>query len=204
MKGWRKQKLLRLKKKRIKIRYILLLFLTSITFSIYFLRLNNLKMVELRQAVVTADEQGDDVKQAILNLNQHIFQHMNTTTIRPVELVNSYNKAAQAAIEASDKTGKDVYQAAARACERRGIPLTSIAQCAADYAARNNPNTGPAEIKLPDKSLFIYSFASPRWTPDTAGFAVLTAIITGVWLILRTGEYIAIRLLIRKRLRSGF
>jgi hypothetical protein len=127
---------------------------------------------------------------------------MNTTTIRPVELVNAYNRQAERIITAANKSSsKDVYKEAAAACEQRGIPLTSVAQCAADYAAKNSPDVGPKKIILPDKNLFTYSFASPRWTPDLAGLSVLLTVVTGVWLIFRAVEYILVRIVIRRRLK---
>jgi cytochrome c5 len=68
-------------------------------------------------------------------LNEHVFNHINTEIVRPIELVNGYNRAAQAVIEAANRgSGKDVYAQATAACERRGVPIASIAQCAAEYA----------------------------------------------------------------------
>jgi len=162
-------------------------------------------MVELRTAVVRADESNKDLALTIERLNHHVFHHMNTQIVRPVELVNTYNRQAQAVIEAANKTSnRDVYAEATAACERRGIPLTSIAQCAADYAVAHNPGVGPRSIVLPDKNRFIYTFASPRWTPDMAGISILLSTIVLVWILARSGEYIAVRLIIRHRLRNNF
>ena len=162
-------------------------------------------MVALRNEVVAADEQGSGVAKAIEALNTHVFHHMNTEIVRPVELVNTYNKQARAAIEAANQSsGRDIYAEATRVCERRGVPLSSIAQCAADYAASNNPGTGPAQIKLPDKNRFIYTFASPRWTPDEAGFSILFTGVIALWLILRLIELLVVRLIIRRRLKNTF
>lgn len=169
------------------------------------MRQNNLKMVELRNAVVVADEQGGDTAGAIEALNQHVFRHMNTEIVRPIELVNAYNRQARIAIEAANRTsGRDIYAEATQVCERRGVPLASIAQCAADYAATNNPGVGPGQIKLPDKNRFTYTFATPRWTPDLAGFSVLITGVLLVWVILRVIEYILVRLIIRRRVKNNF
>lgn len=162
-------------------------------------------MVELREAVIAADKSGKNLSQAIEELNTHIFDHMNTTTVRPVELVYTYNREAQARIEAaSKKKGNDIYQIAAKACERQGVPLTSIAQCAAQYALKNGGEVGPQKITLPDKSQFVYSFASPRWTPDAAGISVLLTVVLLLWLLIRLGEFLLTRLLMRRRLKNGF
>ncbi len=205
MDGWHtKQFVHHWRKKRIKTVYLLLAFVIFLGLSVFFLRQNNLKMVELRNQVVQADEQGGDIQGALTRLNEYVFRHMNTQIVRPVELVNTYNRQTQAIIETANlASGRDVYGEAAAACERRGVPLTSIAQCAADYALSNNPGVGPKEIILPDKALFQYSFASPRWTPDLAGLSLLITGVIGVWMVIRLIEYIAVRLVTRHRVRNG-
>lgn len=198
------QKLRAWRRKKIHTGWLVLAFLVCASSSVYFLRQNNLKMVELRSAVIAADKTGAGVEEALVALNEHIFSHMNTTTVRPIELVNTYNRQAQVIIEDANKgSGRDVYNEAARACERRGVPLTSIAQCAAEFASKNSPSVGPKKINLPDKNLFIYSFASPLWTPDLAGFFVALTGVLAVWLLVRLFEFITLRLLVRKRLKNG-
>jgi hypothetical protein len=192
------------RKKRVKSAYLVLLFLIGLGSSIYFLRQNNLKMVGLRTNVIEADKTGKNLSSAIKDLNEHIFRHMNTTTVRPVELVNSYNRQAKKIIEGASKSNnKDIYKKATAACETRGVPLTSIAQCAADYALKNSSKVGPQKIVLPDKSLFIYSFVSPRWTPDLAGLSLLLTVVIAAWLVIRSIEYVIVRLVIRSRLKKG-
>lgn len=193
------------RKKRIKTWHILFLICLFLLSSVFFLRQNNLKMVELRNQVIAADEAGGGVAEALTNLNHHVFNHMNTTIVRPIELVNTYNIQAKSAIEAASQgSSRDIYAEATQVCEKRGIPLRSIAQCAADYAANNNPGTGIQKITLPDKNRFIYSFATPRWTPDLAGFSLLVTGVLLIWLVLRSTEYIIVRLVLRHRLKNNF
>lgn len=192
-------------KKLLKTWVLLIVFALSLAASIYFLRQNNLRMVELRDNVVKADQQNGDVAGALTELNEHVFHHMNTKIVRPIELVNAYNREAAAAIQAANQTsGRDLYAEGTANCERRGIPLASIAQCISNYAADNTTGSGPTEIKLPDKNLFTYTFATPKWTPDAAGFSVLLTVVVGVWLLVRLVEYIMVRLIVRRRLRNGF
>lgn len=162
-------------------------------------------MIELRNAVLVADEAGGNVAGALEDLNHHVFHHMNTEIVRPIELVETYNRQAKAAIEAVNQvSGRDIYAEATQACERRGIPTTSIAQCAADYALQNNPNASVQQIILPDKDRFIYTFASPLWTPDAAGFSLLITGAVSLWLLVRLLERMLVALVVKKRLRSGF
>lgn len=206
MKGWQPTQLWRKRPKQsIKTWYLILALGMSLLANVYLLRQNNLTMVALRNQVVWADETQTDVAGALTRLNQHVFNHMNTQLVRPVELVHTYNRQAQAAIEAAHRgSGRDVYAEAAAACERRGVPLTSIAQCAADYATANDPGVGPKQITLPDKNLFIYSFATPRWTADLAGLSLL---VTGVIIIWLTGRGLASLIVwwvTRRRAKTSF
>jgi hypothetical protein len=200
-----KQLLQHWRKKHIKTWQLVALFLACLISSLLLMRQNNLKMVELRNLVIQADEQGGDVSGALKKLNEHVFHHINTKIVRPIELVHSYNRQAQAAIEAANKgSGRDIYAEATAACERRGIPITSIAQCAAEYALANNPGVGPTKINLPDKNLFKYTFASPKWVPDAAGIMLLITGVVGLWLIARFAEYLAVHMIIRSRLKNDF
>ena len=193
------------RKKRVSTWELLAIFVAGVSASVYFLRQNNLKMVQLRNDVVTADSTNGDVAKAIEDLNYHVFHHMNTKIVRPIELVNTYNKQAALAIQAASQgSGPDLYAEGTAQCERRGIPLASIAQCISDYALSRSSGGGPKEIKLPDKNLFIYTFAAPRWTPDAAGFSVFLTVVIGAWLLARFVEYILVRLIVRRRLKNGF
>ncbi len=160
-------------------------------------------MVELRNQVILADEQNKDVGTALEKLNYHVFHHINTKIVRPIELVYSYNRAAKASIDAANRgSGRDIYAEATAACERRGIPIPSIAQCAADYALANNPGIDPSKVSLPDKNLFKYSFTSPIWVPDVAGIFIVITGVLGLWLFLRLSQYIITIFIIRYRLKN--
>lgn len=206
MKGWRKSKEYKqLEKKRIKTWQLLVVALVLTFGTVLSLRHNNLRMVELRERVIVADETGAGVSEALQELNDYIFKHMNTQVVRPIELVNTYNRQAQAAIQASQQgSGRDIYAEGTAACERRGVPLSSIAQCIIDYANTNVASVAEQEIELPDKDLFIYSFTSPAWTPDLAGFFVLATVVMWLWLLMRLVEYVVVRLVVRHRLKNGF
>lgn len=206
MRGWKKSKEFKqLEKKRIKTWMLLIVALVATLGATLTLRHNNLKMVELRERVVAADKTGEGVAESLQDLNEYIFKHMNTQVVRPIELVNTYNRQAQAVIQAAQQgSGRDIYAEGTAACERRGIPLSSIAQCITEYANNNAASVAEQKIELPDKDLFIYSFTSPAWTPDLAGFFVLITVVVWLWLLMRLVEYIVVRLVVRHRLKNGF
>ncbi len=206
MNGWTTHRIWHhLKKVHIKTWQLGLITLVLLLLSALALRQNNLKMVELRNAVVVADKTGEGVSESLEALNMYIFDHMNTQVVRPVELVNTYNRKAQEVLLAAQKgSGRDIYAEGTAACERRGIPLSSIAQCIAQYGNDNAPSVAQQKIQLPEKNLFIYSFASPVWTPDVAGILVLLTVVSAAWLVGRVIEYVIVRLVIRHRLKNGF
>lgn len=205
MKGWKQRELRHWRHLKVKTWQLLILLAVGVLLSVFFLRQNNLKMVELRNRVITADTVGLGIQPAITELNEHVFKHMNTKIVRPIELVETYNRQAQQAIQAASQgSGRDLYKEATQACERRGVPLASIAQCIANYVAQNSTTAAAPEIKLPNKNRFIYTFASPRWTPDAAGFSLLLTGVILIWLLARLVEYVAVRLIIRRRLKNSF
>jgi len=205
MNGWFSTKVLhKLRHKRVKIWQLIVVFLLLLAGSVFTLRHNNLKMVELRSAVIEADVKGVGVSESIEELNSFIFNHMNTRVVRPIELVNTYNRQAEAVVQAAQKgSGRDIYAEGTAACERRGIPLSSIAQCIAQYASENASAVTAQKITLPDKNRFTYSFVSPVWTPDVAGFFTLSTVVVLAWLLVRIGEFIIVRLVVRHRLKNG-
>ncbi len=206
MNGWDQTRLTQQTRKRhLKTWHLIALLVISLVSSLLLMRQNNLRMIELRNAVIQADEQAGDVTGALQKLNEHVFNHINTEIVRPIELVHSYNRQAQAAIEAANRgSGRDVYAEATKACERQGVPIANIANCAAAYALQNNPTIDPTQVVLPEKDLFKYTFASPRWAPDMAGiFLILTGVIA-LLIVARLGEYILVRLIIRRRVHNNF
>lgn len=188
----------------VKIWHLALATILFASLSAVTLRHNNLRMTELRDNVIIADKKGEGVSEALTTLNTYIFNHMNTQVVRPIELVNTYNRQAQAIIQSAQQgSGRDIYAEGTAACERRGIPLSSIARCIAQYGEENASSVVQQKITLPDKNLFIYTFTSPTWTPDVAGFMLLLTGVLSVWLLLRVIEYIAVRLIVRYRLKNG-
>lgn len=158
--------------------------------SVYALRANNLKMLELKQAVYAADEQNGDIEEALQNLRSFVNTHMNTTmrskdaSEPPIQLVNQFNRyvAAQQAKLASQDVNQ-VYRDAQARCESGSIPLTVRAQCIQEYVLANGGTT--AQLTIPPKELYTFDFASPRWSPDMAGISLMMAAVFTVLLLIR-------------------
>lgn len=202
--GWKPRQFLRkLRMKKVKLWHLVIALIVMSLLSAFFLRQNNLKMIKLRQDVITADEHNHDLAAALAKLNNHVFHHMNTEIVRPIELVHSYNRAVErAVVEASKQSGRDIYAEAQVACEQRGVPVAAIAQCAADYAMNHNTGGNLKKISMPDKNRFTYNYAAPLWTPDLAGFSILITGVILIWLVLRAIELITVKIIIRRRIRQ--
>lgn len=162
---------------------ILVIIFSSL--AVWQLRVNNLKMLELKQAVITADEQGGDVENALNDLRLYIYAHMNTrmrssgSSEPPIQLINRYNQLVateQARIANISAVSSDLYQRAQIECNKPEISLSVRNQCVKDYYVANGG--GGNYFKLPPKELYTYDFASPRWSPDFAGISILLAAIS--------------------------
>ena len=158
--------------------------------TIYALRANNLKMLELKQAVIVADQENGDIESALQNLRNFVNGHMNTqlrnkdATEPPIQLINQFNRyitAEQQKIQNQD-TNK-VYRDAQAECENGSIPLTARAQCIQEYVLSRGGNIN--EFTMPAKELYTFDFASPKWSPDFAGISLVLAIIFWILLIIR-------------------
>lgn len=175
---------------------IVALFVVAVLTSVLALRHNNLRAVELRQVVYSADQQAGDVETALNDLRQYIYSHMNTNLRTsnsgnepPIQLASRFNKAiaAEQARIAALGGANQVYVDAQRECERSSLPLTSRAQCMQDYISARGQ--GASQLNLPPKELYTFDFASPLWSPDLAGFSILASITLGLvivaWIISR-------------------
>lgn len=176
---------------KIRIKHFLVIFVLSVPLSAFLLRQNNLRAIELRDKVLEVDEQTGDISQVaphIEALGSYVLTHMNTN-VGTVELPGSYNRAVEKLRAEAERSGNAansaIYSEAQARCEDPNIPLTARAQCVQDYILANaSPGSDPIlELELPDKSLFSYSFASPTWSADWAGFSVLVTVMSGLFII---------------------
>jgi hypothetical protein len=172
------------------------LLFTSLFFfglGIFFMRSNNITALEKYRSVIKADENNGSVYEKLKDLQEYTFSHLNSGIGRPVQLVNTYNRdankifaAAQSQLDSEGKK-KDIYLDAQKICESKGIPITARAQCAADYVLANNPDIEQDKlaVTLPDKSLYSFEFASPRWAWDAAGISIFIGLIFAIGALFR-------------------
>jgi hypothetical protein len=181
--------------------YFLAVAIISTVVCVFALRANNEHMVKLRDAVYaadknngdaklsssasTADKSTGDVSVALHNLQAYVTAHMNTNlssgpnaVYPPIQLKYTYDRLVQA--QETGQTGDALYAQAQAYCEQQD-PVDfsghNRVPCIEQYVESHGGSQAP--VNIPD-ALYKFSFISPRWSPDLAGWSLLVAIAS--WL----------------------
>lgn len=169
-----------------------------------FLRLNNIGMVQRRDAVYAADKAGDKeaIKDRLWDLQRYVSAHMNTD-MGSVYLENQYQIDSQKAIDSSSGSSNpngNIYKKAQDNCAPKFDRYTQgYLQCTVNYLAQFPPvDNSVGLIKLPRADAYRYNFISPLWSPDFAGFSVLICIVLILFLFIRITGVIILRILIKR------
>lgn len=156
--------------------YFVLAAVLFLSLAAFGLRQNNLRMLELRQAVFQADEAGEGIEEALRDLRQHVHGHMNTDLVSgenairpPIQLTHEYQRLRQAEQDRVADSNETVYQRAEELCESRhpSGQLEARAQCVETYITDNAVQSRPIPPEL-----YQFDFVSPRWSPDLAGWSL--------------------------------
>lgn len=179
-----------------------------------FLRLNNIGMIERREAVIVADEQGDKVQleRRLYDLQRHVSSHMNTDPGR-IALDHTYQRdneqLKQQFAQASDENPHgNVYRLAADVCDPIGQaqgwrwPDPRYTAC-----INSELEKYPAASELKDQfkplptAPYYHTFVSPLWTPDFAGWSVVAFGVVLLVIIGRLAALGVLRLLLARQYR---
>jgi hypothetical protein len=170
-----------------------------------FLRLNNIGMVERRDAVLAADRDGDStITQARLyDLQRYVSAHMNAD-MGSIYLENQYKRDSQKIIDAASADSNpngNIYKKAQEVCAPRFSGYSqAYLQCTLDYLASVSPASNPtSSVTLPRADTYRHSFVSPLWSPDFAGWTVLVGILIIVMIIARMVGLIILRTILKMR-----
>ena len=221
--------MLKLKRGRIKIHRIktwqlMLLLIPLVFLDATFLRLDHIRMTELRDAVLTADEQEDDeaVAKGLSELRSFTFSNIVINVVDdngaqrvtfgtgPFYLEHQYIREANQALAEAEATlvsdsnpNGNIYALASETCKAAAI---------ANGWTWDNPNyincmvseiqKYPAadeiqdkiKASLPSTELYRIEYASPVWAPSLAGFFVLITIIVIVVIFIRGIIWVILRL----------
>lgn len=164
---------------------VILVLLTVL--SAILLRINNLNMVEYRDAVIAADETLDrkKVEDSAESLKLFVAAHMNTDTGQ-IPLQNLYNQAVGEAFSKVNDVDSTIYAQATEECKsvlaQRGY--SGYSACVADNVGTSESNFNQPD--LPNPALYYLSFASPAWSFDPAGVTVAATIVVFSAIVLKS------------------
>ncbi len=175
--------------RRIKPWYFLALAVISALTCTFALRDNNLRMVELREAVYAADKDNGDVEAALRALREHVYAHMNTdlaagTNVRPpIQLKYTYERLMASSNASATAGNSDIYNQAQQYCET-AIPsgFSGSYRLSCIQAFVKERSLGQSE-PIP-KNLYQFDFVSPKWSPDLAGWSAVATVFFFVCFIL--------------------
>ncbi|PIZ61742.1 hypothetical protein COY17_03715 [Candidatus Saccharibacteria bacterium CG_4_10_14_0_2_um_filter_52_9] len=165
--------------------YFLILTILSGVVAIFALRTNNQQMIQLRDAVYAADKNNSDVQTPLKALQAYVTTHMNTdltagqnAVYPPIQLKYTYERLTSAQNDLFLHANSQVYSDAQKLCEQ---------QNPTDFSGRNRvpcieayvlSHTVAKPANIPD-ALYKFSFVSPRWSPDLAGWSIVVAVLSG-------------------------
>ncbi len=179
-------------------RYFLLLLIVSVTVSVVALRHNNQTMIKLRSAVFVADQQNGDVAGALKTLQSYVVSHMNTdlasgpnAVYPPIQLKYTYDRLENAELAQFSGPNSDLYNTAQTYCQQQDptdfygyYRVPCIEQYVQSHGAQVTPIT-----PIPT-SLYEFSFLSPQWSPDLAGWSLVAS---ALFLLLSVISFVADR-----------
>lgn len=184
---------------------VLLLFLTAT-----FLRLNNIGMVQRRDAVIAADKQGDpsNTQNRLVDLQRFVAGHMNTGG-NMVYLEHQYERDSAAIVKqvasANDAKKEVINKKVDDICKPQFSGYNQgYVDCFAREYAKYAPSSDPiTTVKMPDPEKYRYVFAAPLWSPDFAGFSLLASALVVVVIIIRLISLAVLKMLLRVKYRDA-
>jgi len=166
--------------------YFVVIALISGLVCIFALRANNQHMLKLRDTVYSTDRANGDVQTALNNLQAYVTAHMNTnlstgtSVYPPIQLKYTYQRLVQAQTDRLAQSNTQLYTDAQHYCEQQNSTDFSghnRVPCIEQYV---QTHATPSQLPQIPAALYKFSFVSPRWSPDLAGWTMLIAIVSGL------------------------
>ncbi len=172
-----------------------------------FLRLDNAGMVTRRNAVEAADKAGsqDDITYRIYDLQRYAAAHMNADT-GVFYLQETYNRDVKQLVATSSSqssANQTVNDAADAVCHPQFSGWSpAYVQCFVNELNKHTGSNTIPSVQLPTPALYRYSFISPLWSPDFAGWSVLACILIAIMIVIRLISLIVLKVLLKYRYRE--
>lgn len=192
---------------RVKTWQLLVILILMVFVAATFWRLNNVSMVQRRDAVKSADKNGDEgeVQTRLYDLQRYVVAHMNSDT-GVFYLEDQYSRDSQKVIDQNKSVngGQTVNEKAEAVCKPQFTHYTyAYTQCMLNEITKANQVADPANLpKMPDMSLYRISYSSPLWSPDFAGFSTLICLVIIVVIIMRAISLIVLKMLLKRHYRG--
>ena len=214
----------RIKFHKIKTWQLLVILVPLLFVDATLMRLDHIRMTELRDAVMEADAAEDDqaIADGLEKLKDFVFSNIVINVVDdngaqkvtfgtgPFYLEHQYIRAANAALEAAEKQmsadtnpNGNVYQMASDVCRPQAI-ANGWSWNDANYI---NCMTGEIQkypaadnlqdqiaANLPSTELYRHNYASPVWAPSLTGFMILVTFVVIVVIFIRALVWIILRL----------
>ena len=179
------------------------------------LRVDHIRMTELRDAVLAADEAGDDaeISRTLEELKQYVFSHIVVNVVDdngkqevtfgtgPFYLEHTYIRAANKALEeaeariASDSNPNgNIYQMASEVCQPQAIANgwswddANYINCMVGEIQKYpaaDELSDTIAASLPSTELYRKNYASPVWAPTLTGLMLVITLVIIVVIFIR-------------------
>jgi hypothetical protein len=195
---------------RIKTWQLIVLLILASFLAATFLRLNNIGMVERRDAVLAADKVGNNeiTITRLYDLQRYVSAHMNTDMGKGVYLVASYKRAVQVAYTKASSDSNpngNIYKKAQDVCAPQFTRWSeAYVQCTTSELAKYPAASNLVDaVNLPHASDYLHVYVSPLWSPDFAGWSVLACIALILMIIARIIGLIVLRVILNQHYKAA-
>ena len=171
-----------------------------------FLRLNNIGMVQRREAVLSADSEGNEevTINRLYDLQRYVAAHMNTDLGQGVYLEHGYSRDVQKWQEnqyGDSNPNGNIYKKAQEVCAPKFSSYSyAYLLCTTNelekYPAASNPGTTTPQPRM---ETYIHNYESPLWSPDAAGWSVVVFFIILILIIMRITGVAILQIMLRLR-----
>ncbi|MCX6728267.1 MAG: hypothetical protein NTV39_00640 [Candidatus Saccharibacteria bacterium] len=191
---------------RIKTWQLVIILILASFVSATFLRLNNIGMVQRRNAVYTADTVGNNkvTQERLYDLQRYVSAHMNTDMGGGVSLPATYNRDTQELYKkASAGSNGNIYVKAQQVCAPRYSNWSpAYVQCTVNELAKYPAGATLSDAVKPSPGPYKYNFVSPLWSPDFAGWSVIVCVVILIMIIARFTGVVILRILLRRHYKT--
>lgn len=214
------------KRKKIKIKtwWLVVLLVILLGVDATLLRFDHIRMTELRDAVLMADAEENDllIEQSLVKLKEFVFSNVGINIVEengvqkvsfgtgPFYLEHQYLRAANEALAEAEKQlssdanpNGNIYAEAAAVCQPQAIANgwlwtdSRYINCMMTELAKY-PAADDLQTQviasLPSTELYRHDYASPVWAPTWTGFMILLTLIVIVVIFIRFAIWVVLRL----------